>query len=779
MKKTKASSAARLKPVFMVSALAAAIAASSYSYAALEEVIVTARKTDESIQDVPAAISSFSNEDLKQLNVTQTADLASFTPSIHIEQPGGNSGTVAKVTIRGQSQSDNIITLDPSVGWYIDDVYLARTQGTATSMFDVDRVEVLKGPQGTLYGRNTTGGTIKLVTTKAETSAGFTGFVVGGVGNYEQSKIGGAINIPIIPDMLAIRVSALQDKVDEGFQDVTLYQGDATATNLGQIIGHRKNGTFDNELYRVGITFEPLDNLRVLGFYEHNESDVSMANGNISANPGPTISTVLPNAPFIGALGPFRAQAGGWAYVPNSKDLKEVHLNLPNTAGSETDTASLTVEYDINDDLVTKLVYGYRHAYTTFNTDIDGTNQSFSQFAFPFEQSAYQNSVEWQLNGNSMDGLLDWVTGLYYFEEAGQDQSYSGGLSPTLTGNHYQISKTLVNKNRSRSIFAQATLHLTDNLNFTGGVRYTRDNKPVKATAASYGFNGVTTCRFGPTANVPNQNDTDCTWSNSDQYEFISWTAGFDYKFDTDVMAYIKASSSSRAGGQNTRGLDEVTTEPFQPENATDIELGTKAQFFENTLQLNAAYYHTFYTDVQQSLLINTPSGLITSVVNQAEGDINGVEIEAKWAVTDYLVLSGSAGWLDWKFDDPVSILQAAPGESYTLRGDYTLPTGLGDFVFNLNWSYQGEFFGNCASGRACVRDFEPETAESVSLLGARISLDVAAVDGLNVALRGRNLTDENYVSPALQLYFPPNITLANGIAGNPRTYGVEANYRF
>ncbi|MET0379202.1 MAG: TonB-dependent receptor, partial [Spongiibacteraceae bacterium] len=278
--------------------------------AALEEVIVTARKTDESIQDVPAAISSFSNEDLKKLNVTQTSDLASFTPSIHIEQPGGNSGTVAKVTIRGQSQSDNIITLDPSVGWYLDDVYLARTQGTATSMFDVDRVEVLKGPQGTLYGRNTTGGTIKLVTTKAETSSGFTGFVVGGVGNYDQSKVGGAINIPIIDNMLAIRLSALKDQVDEGFQDVTLYQGDPTASNRGQIIGHRKNGTYDNELYRVGITFEPLDNLRVLGFYEHNESDVSMANGNLSSSPGPTISAALPNAPFIASLGPFRAQAG-------------------------------------------------------------------------------------------------------------------------------------------------------------------------------------------------------------------------------------------------------------------------------------------------------------------------------------------------------------------------------------------------------------------------------------------------------------------------------------
>src|SRR5690606_17175802 len=237
-----------------------------------------------------------------------------------------------------------------------------------------------------------------------------------------------------------------------------------------------------------------------------------------------------------------------------------------------------------------------------------------------------------------------------------------------------------------------------------------------------------------------------CTWSAADRYEFISWTAGFDYRINDELMAYVKGSSASRAGGQNTRGLDAVTTQSFDPEKATDIEMGFKGQFFDRSSQVNAAYYHTFDTDVQQTNLINTPSGLITMVVNQAEGDIDGFEVDFKWAVTEQLVLSGSAGLLDWKFGDDHSILQAAPTETYSLRGEYTVPVGIGELTLGLNWSYRGEYFGNCAGGRACVREFEPETADSVSLWDGRIGLDVAVVPGLNIALWGRNLTDEEYV---------------------------------
>ena len=189
----------------------------------IEEVLVTARKKEETLQDVPVAVTSMSADDLKALNLSDTQDLGSFSPGVHIEAAPGQGGSIAKVTIRGQVQTDTLITLDPSVGWYIDDVYLARAYGTANSLFDISRIEVLKGPQGTLYGRNTTGGAIKILTEKADPNGELSGFLTAGVGNYKSHKVGGAINIPLIPNKLAVRIAAQGDKRENGFGEVTIY----------------------------------------------------------------------------------------------------------------------------------------------------------------------------------------------------------------------------------------------------------------------------------------------------------------------------------------------------------------------------------------------------------------------------------------------------------------------------------------------------------------------------------------------------------------------------
>jgi len=777
-------------------ALAAGISSAAVAQGfTLEEVVVTARKREETLQDIPVAVSAYDAGDLKSLNMTETSDLAAFTPSVHIEQPTGQAGNIAKVTIRGQVQSDVLVTLDPSVGWYLDDVYLSRPVGTNNSLFDVDRVEILKGPQGTLYGRNTTGGTIKLVTAKADPSAETSGFVTGGIGNFEQSRLGGAINIPVIPNQLAVRLTALKDVQDKGFQDVTVYDGNLLSPTRGQVIGHQNNGTKDNELLRLGVTWTPTDNLSVLFSYEHSESDMTMAYANTSLSPGSAII----GYPFVhlGFPTPLQPLFQGFftpfSYVGNT-DPYDVHLNNANSnkinsARSETDLYSLTLEYEISDDLSTKLVYGRREVDNIFNTDIDGTNIPFSVFVEPFTSDGEQDSLEWQLNGSAMDGDLEWVTGLYWFEETGSDRSRSGGLSKTTavnfvggipTGVYYSISDGFVDANKSKSAFFQGTLHLTDTLNFTGGVRYTKDTKPVKVIAAQVPFTGTagTFCRFSATSGVPNINTSECSWADSDSYEFISWTAGFDWSLSDDMMAYLKGSSASRSGGQNLRGLDAATTQPFKPETATDIELGLKGAYFDNTLQVNAAYYHTFYTDIQQSLLINTPSGLITTVVNADEADIDGIELEAKWVVTEQLMLTGTLSWLDWEFSNETSILQAAPTLEYALRANYLIPTAYGQWLFDLNYSYRGEYPGNCALGRACVDNFAPATSDELKLLGGRIGVDIDAY-GLNVALWARNLTDEEYILPGLQLYFPPNATLSNDTMGMPRSYGLEFTYSF
>lgn len=738
-----------------LNAMAGPVLAQSRGFS-LEEVLVTARKQEETLQNVPLAVTSFSSDDMSSLNMINTNDISSFTPNIYIEPAEGGNPTAAKVTIRGQVQAGNLITLDPSVGWYIDDVYLARAYGTSNSLFDVERVEVLKGPQGTLYGRNTTGGAVKLITTKADPGDAINGYVTGGVGSYQRQKLGGAINLPIVEDVLAVRLSALKDEVKEGFGEVTLVDA-VTRANLGT---KEAGGTKDAENYRIGVTWHAMDALNVLLSYDHTELDMSLLQYNQSTA-----------APFAGDV-PV-APGGVLPLARSSRDFYKATVNTPYLADSETDTASLTLEYELTPDIATKLVYGWREVKSGFWADTDGTAVPFSYAIEPLTQKAKQQSVEWQVSGSAMDGNLDWITGLYWFEEEGWDRSVSNGLAQLNQGITSMLS-VIAAENTSKSVFFSGTLHLTPSVNFTGGLRYTKDSKPVEVVASVVN-NGVTQCRMDPSA--PNADFVNCTWGEKDNYEFISWTAGFDWRVSETVMTYLKASSASRSGGQNGRGLDAISSQPFTEETATDIELGLKGSFFDNRIQLNAAYYHTFYDDVQRTLLLFTPAGSITTVVNATEADIDGLEVEAKWVVTDQLLLSATVGLIDWKFADN-SVLGSAPDKDITLRANYLIPTSYGQWLLDLNHSWRSEYFSSTLPSREAARALPSSVVDSLGLVGARVAVDIDPLN-LNVALWGRNLTDEEYFTSPLTLYSPPGLILSNGTVGEPRTFGVDFTWRF
>lgn len=737
---------------------------------AIEEVVVTARKKDESLQDVPVAVTSMSSDDLKALNLSNTQDLGSFSPGVHIEPSAGLNGSVAKVTIRGQVQTDTLITLDPSVGWYIDDVYLARAYGTANSLFDVSRVEILKGPQGTLYGRNTTGGAIKILTEKADPTGDLSGFVSGGVGNYKTHKVGGAVNIPLIPDVLAIRLAAQNDKRENGYGELTLYD------RFSQMpTGETSDvGTRDNEVFRLGVTYDPSDALRVLLSYESNSSATTMAARNMSTEPGFTGDEPTPPA-----------------YFPLSRSSSNYYdsaANIAEYSEADADTVSLTVEYDLAENVQTKLVYGYRNVDAANMSDVDGTGVPVVESEFPFEQSAKQNSLEWQVSGLALDGFLDWIAGLYYFEEDGYDFSRSGGLSTYGNGVDYNYSLGSA-ENTSKSAFVSGTFNLTEAVNATLGVRVTEDEKAFALQTYSVPLGvpsnpgpSAASCRMDAANPPPNADFTQCTWSDSETYSFISWTASVDWRLNDDVMTYAKAASSSRSGGQNARGLDAETSQPFDEETATDIELGVKSELFDNSVKLNAAYYHTFYQDTQQTNLVNTPSGLITQVVNAGDAGIDGIEVDAQWVITPNWMLTVTAGYLDWEFDKPDSgstpILPSAPEFEGTARLNYFMPTAAGDWTFDLNASSRSKLLGNISSGQDGIDDFPAATSQSITLLGARAQLDVKDTN-LNVSFWVRNLQNKEYSTSGVNIYFPGSLAISNQPLGEPRTFGVDVTYNF
>lgn len=752
--------------------LPAAVAAATFALAAapstvlaqgfaLEEIVVTARKKEETMQDIPVAVSSFGAEDLNAYNMTQTQELAAFTPSLFIEPNAANNLSSAKTTIRGQVQADTLMTLDPSVGWYIDDVYLARTAGTQTSMFDLQRVEILKGPQGTLYGRNTTGGAIKLITTKADPSTGVTGFVNAGIGNFGAWKVGGAVNLPIIEDKLAVRVTAQTDQVDDGFGEMNIEQNSIAGLYPGNEVLNapsetRDAGQKDQELQRINATYNVTDDLTLMASFEKNE---------FYAN------ALLAN---------YVTQTGGDFYEKSANMLQEVW--------TDAETGSLTAEYDINDNLTTKLVYGWRSMETAVLSDVDGSTLPLNYFLKPLEQEADQISLEWQIGGSAMEDKFDWLTGLYYFEEEGKDFSTSNGIGDLLgRGMLYGTYNATIERNISRSAFFNGTLHLTDTVNFTGGLRYTRDTKPVSVNAEVGFMDGSTACRFDETS-APNADVSTCTWGDSTSYEYMSWTAGFDWMINDDLLSYIKHSSASRAGGQNLRGLGLVDTDvngnpiapintfdAFDPETVKDIELGMKGQFLDNTLQVNAAYFHMWYDDVQTSALLPTDAGLTTFVANTSAAQYDGVEVEVKWVVTDNFMLQGTLGKLDWRYADSQDFTSGAPDLEYTLRANYLVPMSWADLILDLNYSYRGEFIPNASVDRS-VLEASDAMVDSVDLIGARATFDMSSL-GLSVALWGTNLTDEEYTLSPLVLSTAAKL-YAMGV-GAPRTFGVEATYSF
>jgi iron complex outermembrane receptor protein len=735
----------------------------------LEEVVVTARRTEESMQDVPVAVSSFSTQDMAAFNITQTEDIAAFTPGMFTEPPAANNLSGVKTTIRGQVQSDTLSTLDPSVGWYVDDVYLARVTGTAGSLFDLDRVEVLKGPQGTLYGRNTTGGAVKVITTKADPSADLNGYVTGSTGDFGLAKAGGAVNLPILNDVLAVRLTALSDNLNDGYGSVNVNANPAgflypdnkwVNPKLGKVDAGERKST----LYRVGTTWKATDKLDVNMMYEYSD---------YYAN---AILMGLVDAPAVGYTRP--------------KDIYDgAQVNHLQEAWSTSKIYSLTLDYALTDNLSTKFVYGFRDLNSRFMSDIDGTPQPINYFIKPFVQNDQQNSYEWQLAGSSFDNKLDWLAGLYYFEESGKDFSTSNGATelrgtPTIIAGSYNGT---IDQNESSSVFGNAIYHLTDTLSLSAGLRYTEDKKPVSVNAERFLLGGASECRFDVNT-VPNVNVDNCTWENSKDYNYTSWSASVDWNFVENVMAYVKSAKGFRSGGQNLRGLGDATVEdgagnistintntPFDTESATDVELGLKGQFFDNSLQVNAAAYHIWYDDLQRSLLLSTSKGLTTFVENTSKAEYDGLELEATWVVTESFMLSGTANWFDYNFDDNADYAGGTPDQEYTFRANYLIPVSNGTVVMDANYSYRGQFLPNASASKQDLQNTPGFEVDSVSLVGARLAFEMD--NGLTMAAWGKNLTDEEYTLSGLVL--STSVGLNAGGVGVPRSYGLDLTYNF
>lgn len=742
------------KSIFLTTAVIIACAVQSNGAAAqtsdeqggdgrLEEIVVTAQRREEKLQDVPVSVTAVTAAKLEAQGVSSVQSLQRLAPALSIANfPGDN--LTASISLRGLFSSDGLPTVDPTVGIYLDGVYIARATGANLNMIDVERVEVLRGPQGTLFGRNTIGGAINIVTAKPKDEFG--GSVEVGYGNYDAFKAQGVVNAPLTEN-IAVRLVGMHREHD----------GYARSSITGAQL-NRDN----TEYFRGSLAWQLDDNwdLLVVGDY----SGTKFRGG----------QWVVPVATFGTADTLIKLLSGGTDNGANYTGLPI--SNRPATIGHGTYNGRVwgvggTLTGQVGD-VTVKTIVAYRDLYRLHTgTDLDGTPYPILD-SQDLLDTQHQLSTELQFSGKSLADRLNWIVGAYYFEESGRNFSHAHSLRGILPNRNVTEGRS---ENTSTSFFGQATFNLTDALRFTAGVRWVRDTRLLDSRNLSETPAGVFVRCNLVIATAP----LCITLLPQAKFKYVPFTVGLDYRVNPDTLIYAKLSRGYRAGGYNLRGSDINALSFFGPERVDSYEVGFKADLLDRRLRFNLAAYHSNYTNIQLTAVIGTSSGGITSTVqNAGEGRINGVEGEVT-AVLGALTVGASYGYIDAKYTKLLptvnsvrleSPFQLTAKHSLNLDADYTAQLGGGSkLILHADYAYKSRV--NFAS----IPPANPANTQGpVGLFGARAT--VAMDNGLSVSVWGQNLGNEKYLLRTLNI---EAIGSVNGSPGDPRTFGVTASYKF
>ncbi|HMO74617.1 MAG TPA: TonB-dependent receptor [Sphingopyxis sp.] len=730
----------------------AADAAEEQASGGVQDIIVTATRRAERLQDVPIAVTALSGESLSAQGIDSVQDVQRATPSLNIAPFPGDPGT-ASVSLRGLVATEALPTVDPAVGLYLDGVYIARATGANLNLIDVERVEVLRGPQGTLFGRNTIGGAINIVTKRPTNE--FEGEVSAGYGNHDAWNLSGVVNIPA-GDRLALRFAASHSQRD-GFAKSAL-------TGLPLAV--------DNTEYLRGqIAYQLTDNWDILLSADY--SDTRFRGGQWVTPVAQTGTAAL----IVNTQPPAGDSPADYNQPFTNRPPSQVTGLYRNTVWGVGGT--ITGEMDA---ITFKAIIGYRNLdkHLTGN-DLDGTPYTLLQQIYGDDRQN-QVSTEFQLFGRAFDDRLDWIVGAYYFSEDGVNDSRAHFLAPFVVtqGRTYGESN-----NTSLSFFGQFTFRLTEELRLTAGARYVHDTRQLTSRNLNYAgadTDVVASCGSAlATAPVCEIN------LKPAKFNYVPFTVGLDYKPVPDVMLFAKYTQGYRAGGFNLRGNDLLGLAPFGPEKVRSIEGGVKADLFDRMLRLNLTAYNSKYTAIQLSG--NIPNfdlngdfiGNSAVIQNAGSARINGVEAEAT-LVLGGLTLGQTIGHTDHKYTSiaptAVGVTLASPpllSPAWTASTtvDYKLPTSFGSVSLHGDYSYRSRVF---FASQPRTNPALPELSQAgYGLFGAVLTVHLDNPD-LDISAWVRNIGNKKYNQRSVDFtalgfmsYFP----------GDPRTYGVRATYRF
>ncbi|MCI3134794.1 TonB-dependent receptor [Phenylobacterium aquaticum] len=709
-----------------------ALAADAAGGVQIEEVVVTAQKREQKLQDVPVAVSAFNDKALQAQAVQGLTDLSAKSPNV-VLAPVGAYPYASAFYIRGLGFADVESTFEPAVGVEMNGVYLARNSGALQDFFDIDSVEILRGPQGTLYGRNTIGGVVSVRTKRPNPGDPFSGEVQATVGDHGRAEGRLALNVPL-NDTFAARGSLLYKTYDGYVHNAT----------LNKTVGD--NETLSGRLTLVAKPNDVFDAALVLDGDRERGSGAAFRNaalpGNVYYNFSPDTGTATPVIP---------------AGTSNPKDPYTVYDNTPIFANVDTWGAALTANWKLDLGTVTS-VTGYRSFKDKVQSDYDGSAVNF--FYAYRDQSHEQFSQEIRL-ASSTGGAFDYVVGAYYLNQHYAITNTQGGL----IYKGATASQIAGQRNIAWALFGQGDYHVNDRLTLTAGGRYSYEekrftNQPLFFTASK---------------------------SYDDHWDNFSPKLSANYKFTPDVMAYATWSKGFRSGGYNGRAASYTSAGPYASETVESYEVGVKSELFERRLRLNGAAFSSKYTDMQVGSQGLTSAGIYESIVtNAGEARIDGVEGEALWLVGGGWRINANLAWLDARFeknftdftsdginnptDNSDLPLAYAPKWSGSFGVTYDRDLSFGHLSANANAVYMDDIY---TSGGVLNRTSTVQMRPANTLYDAAITLE--GTQGWRVSLWGKNLADKAVI----------NNTFGLGALGNlriyqpPRTWGLEVGYKF
>ena len=750
----------------------------------LDEVIVTARRTTEPLQQTPVAITAFTIDQLQARALKDLRDIGRFTPNVYLTNTGGQSPDTIAMFIRGVGLSDHLVTADPGVGLYLDGVYYARADGAVLDLIDVERIEVLRGPQGTLFGKNTAGGAISVISKPPNPNGGGRlSLSAGNVGQFEARGNGSVV---------------LTDDVTLGLSAIEKRRG---------CLEHRME---DNAC--VGS----IDRLSARGFLRWTSSELII---DVIGDATRGRSHMLPNHPagydpnqgFFATYNDLVAAGEIPGGIRFSESRPGVHPGRYATSGrapteDPLDAYGTSVQLEYHTDNATlHSITAYRGVSSlAFENGGGGTGALYDPAVAYSYRNSHWLSQELRIDGESPKHRLAYVGGLYYFGDTGVTNDAYAFFAPLQAG--------WVNFNSQRTdsyaAFVHGSYRISDRLRLSAGIRYTRETKDWSARYAR--FSRFASAALDPNTqtlalvrsagtDIPNELNADPASTLPTQRRG-SWTPvtprlGMDLQVTSELLLFASVARGSRSGGFNGRATSAVATTSYDPEFALTYEIGEKAEFLDRRVRLNATLFATDYKDLQQTVAscIRLPDGrcqidseglaFAPFVTNAATARLYGGELELIALASKRLRLEASVGYLDAKFRsvDPgateatglttASVVPFAPRWNGAAAVQYALDLRYGSLLSRVDYSWRSEVAFNVNPG--------PYGAQGpIGLVNATLTY-VDADDRWSTQLYVRNLTDKSYA-----LWINEFSHVVGGPGGavtmaDPREYGLTLTRRF